>query len=351
MKNKRMSAVNLVITDALITAISIGIFMLFYFGGISKNNKNVNKTADNTEIKGAVNILDDNKEDTSRNLFSNNTSNFDEFNKSVNNNSNSNRKFVSSVPHEAEAIHNYKRKVTKLHSYKNDNEEFNVNKVELGENENKVTYYLADVYVTNVKYIKTAFAEKSYGKNVKERGDIIAKENNAKLAISGDSYGSNEKGVVIRNGKLYRTECNNSDVGVLYSDGTMVDYSNLTYNSGITIAKKPWQAWNFGPELLDAKGNIVSSFNTTSYVYGDNPRCAFGYVKPGHYKFVVVDGHDIGYSRGVTLTELAQIMKDEGCTSAYNLDGGGTATMVYDGTTINSPSDKREISDIIYLGE
>lgn len=349
MKNKRMSIINLIITDMLLSSIALGIFMFLYFRKMP-NKIQTEKTVSSNNENNYKDIQDVNENNNS-NIFLNNNSNsnFNEFNKK-NNNSNYSRKYVSSVPHEAEDIHNYKRETTKLHEYKNSNEEFTVSKVELGENANKVTYYLADVYVTNVKYIKTAFAEGSFGKNVKERGEIIAKENNAKLAISGDSYGSNEKGVVIRNGKLYRTECNTSDVGVLYSDGTMENYSNITYNSGITIAKKPWQAWNFGPELLDAHGNVVKSFNTTSYVYGNNPRCAIGYIKPGHYKFIVVDGHDVGYSRGVTLTELAQIMKDEGCRLAYNLDGGGTATMVYDGKTINSPSDKREISDIIYLG-
>ena len=54
--------------------------------------------------------------------------------------------------------------------------------------------------------------------------------------------------------------------------------------------------------------------------------------------------------------ELAEIMKKEGCQTAYNLDGGGSTTMYFNGRVINNPTtygDKvveRSISDIVYVG-
>ncbi len=67
--------------------------------------------------------------------------------------------------------------------------------------------------------------------------------------------------------------------------------------------------------------------------------------------FVVVDGRQDGHSRGVTMGELAQIMIDLGATTAYNLDGGGSSTMYYDGEVVNSPSNggERGTSDILYV--
>jgi exopolysaccharide biosynthesis protein len=68
--------------------------------------------------------------------------------------------------------------------------------------------------------------------------------------------------------------------------------------------------------------------------------------------FVVVDGRNPGYSKGVTMSEFAQIFKDLGCTTAYNLDGGGSSTMYFLGNMVNNPLGKdneRRISDILYI--
>lgn len=215
----------------------------------------------------------------------------------------------------------------------------------------KITYYTADIYVTNVRYFKTAFAESEYGKNIKDTIDNIAEENNAILAVNGDFYGNGEDGIVIRNGVLYRSNINDADICVLFTDGTMKTYSPQDFNCDNVISAGAWQAWTFGPALLDGTGNVLSSFNTTSYLNSENPRTAIGYVSPGHYVFVVVDGRSEGHSKGATLSELAQIMAHEGCISAYNLDGGKSSGMVFKGSYINEPvSGGREVSDIVYIG-
>ena len=61
---------------------------------------------------------------------------------------------------------------------------------------------------------------------------------------------------------------------------------------------------------------------------------------------VVVDGRQPGYSQGVTLAELAQILKDNGAYHAINLDGGGSSTLVVEGAmsrpkVLNSPVNHR----------
>ena len=75
-------------------------------------------------------------------------------------------------------------------------------------------------------------------------------------------------------------------------------------------------------------------------------------IDANHLVFVVVDGRSPGYSEGVTLPELAQIMADLGATTAYNLDGGGSSTMYFDGEVVNDPlgkGDERGVSDILYV--
>lgn len=237
-------------------------------------------------------------------------------------------------------------------TYEDDNKSVTITEVQLGAGDDIITYYMADIYVTGVKHIETAFASGEYGKNIRDDVDDMASENNAVLAISGDFYGNSESGVVIRNGVLYRTKVNDADICVLYTDGTMQTYSPEEFDADKVIASGAWQAWTFGPALLDGSGNVLSTFNSTSYLNSKNPRGAIGYVDKGHYVLVVVDGRKEGHSTGTTLTELAQIMSDMGCKTAYNLDGGKSAIMVYNDEVINKPSDGgRTISDIIYIGK
>ena len=45
------------------------------------------------------------------------------------------------------------------------------------------------------------------------------------------------------------------------------------------------------------------------------------------------------YSVGATLSELADIMRQLGCSEALNLDGGGSSTLWFEGQVVNRPSD------------
>jgi len=238
---------------------------------------------------------------------------------------------------------------TLLHTLSEEDIYLTITKTELGGDSEKITYYTADIYLTNVNQLKTAFAKGTYGKNIRETTLQMAVDNQALLAISGDSYGNNEKGVVARNGIRYRSETNDAEVCVLFTDGTMKIYEPDQLTRENVLEQDVWQAWNFGPSLLE-DGKVKSTFQTTSYLNRTNPRCAIGYAEPGHYLLVLVDGRNQGYSKGATMTELAQIMADEGCVLAYNLDGGKSSAMVYQGEYVNQPADGgRTISDIIYL--
>ncbi|MEZ4358142.1 MAG: hypothetical protein R2876_05900 [Eubacteriales bacterium] len=86
-------------------------------------------------------------------------------------------------------------------SYKSANVNISIEKVQ----EDDVTYYVADIYIADIKYFKTAFAKDTYGKGYHEGTDTIAENNDAIIAINGDYY-ANNAGIVIRNGVLYRDE-------------------------------------------------------------------------------------------------------------------------------------------------
>ncbi len=72
--------------------------------------------------------------------------------------------------------------------------------------------------------------------------------------------------------------------------------------------------------------------------WGTAPRTAIGQKKDGTVVFVVVDGRQPGYSMGVTMKQLQEIMVDAGCYNAANLDGGSSTVLSYNDDIINQPS-------------
>lgn len=72
--------------------------------------------------------------------------------------------------------------------------------------------------------------------------------------------------------------------------------------------------------------------------WGTGPRTAIGQRKDGTVVFVVVDGRQPGYSMGVTMKKLQEIMVEEDCYNAANLDGGSSTVMSYKNKIVNSPS-------------
>ena len=207
-----------------------------------------------------------------------------------------------------------------------------------------LSYHVADIYVSDIKYLRSAFGQKGYGS--RSLAADIAADNNAIVAISGDYYSARLEGIVIRNGMLYR-ETRFQDVCILLGDGRMITLANKDVDLDQLREAAPWQVWSFGPMLLD-NGKAMTTF--TSDVVRKNPRSAIGYAEPGHYYFVQVDGRGGYGSRGMTMSELAELFESLGCETAYNLDGGQTAGIVWQGELISFPYG-RSVSDIIYIAD
>jgi hypothetical protein len=228
--------------------------------------------------------------------------------------------------------------------YRSANMAVGVNKLAVGD----AVCTIADIYLSEIEQFRTAFATGVYGRSLRDEVLDMAVANNAILAISGDYYGIRDQGIVIRNGELYR-DVLFQDVLVMYYDGSMETTTKADFNIDRVLTEGAWQAWSFGPMLLD-NGQPMTRFN--SQVTPDNPRGAIGYYEPGHYCFVLVDGRQPGYSNGMSLQELSQLFYDLGCSAAYNLDGGESAVMTFMDQIANQPyKDGRQISDIVYIAE
>ena len=239
-------------------------------------------------------------------------------------------------------------------SYKDSNVDINITTVR----KNNTTVYVADVKLSDSSYLKTALAYDSFGTNVTEATSSMAGNNNAILAVNGDYYGADRSGYVIKNGVIYRNTVRSDseypDLAV-YKDGSF----KIIYETEVTaeelLADGVVNLFAFGPSLIE-NGEISVDQNTeVRQAMTKNPRTAIGIVDKNHYILVVSDGRT-NESKGLSLYELAEVLKEYGATTAYNLDGGGSSTMYFNGNIVNNPTtnghniSEREVSDIVYIG-
>jgi len=232
-----------------------------------------------------------------------------------------------------------------------------VSTVVTGTGDDTVTYYVADVTLTDATQLRSAFADDSFGENITQTTSAIAEANDALFAINGDYYGFRDTGIEIRNGVVYRDSPAREGLA-FWLDGSVTVYDETTTSAQELLDSGVWNTVSFGPALVE-DGAVVDGIESVEVdtnignhsIQGEQPRTAIGVIDDNHLVFVVVDGRSPGYSKGVTMTELAQIMIGLGATTAYNLDGGGSSTMYYDGRVVNTPSNggERGTSDILYV--
>ena len=233
-----------------------------------------------------------------------------------------------------------------------------ISTVVTGSGTDTVTYYVADVELSDATDLRAGFANNQFGTNIIEDTSEMAEYYGAIFAINGDYYGFRETGIVIRNGVVYRDD--GARVGLaIYEDGTMEVYDETTTTADELLAAGVWNTMSFGPALVN-DGEIVDGIDEievdTNFgnhsIQGEQPRAGIGIIGENHFVFVVVDGRSPGYSDGVTMTGFAEIFLELGATEAYNLDGGGSATMYFNGELVNNPlgrGEERGTSDILYI--
>lgn len=218
--------------------------------------------------------------------------------------------------------------------------------------------YIADVQLKDASLLRAGLADGAFGRNVGEATSVIAEEVGAILAINGDYYGFRDESFVMRNGYLYRDTARSgygNDDLVIYEDGTFAIVDEANSDAQALADEGAVQIFSFGPGLVEDGEITVNEATEVEQAMRSNPRTAIGMIEPLHYLLVVSDGRT-DESEGLTLMEIAQVMQDLGCQTAYNLDGGGSSTMWFMGEVVNVPTDgrsirERSVSDIVYIGE
>lgn len=217
--------------------------------------------------------------------------------------------------------------------------------------------YLADVVLKDPSYLKTGLAGGAFGRNIAETTSSIAEENGAIFAVNGDYYGFRDRGFVMRGGYLYRETAQRGGQAdlVIYGDGRLEVVEEASSDAAELAKAGAVHIFSFGPGLLRDGEITVNETSEVEQAMRSNPRTAIGEIGPLHYLFVVSDGRT-EESAGLTLFQLAEVMRELDCRTAYNLDGGGSSTMWFLGRVVNHPTSgwregERKVSDIVYIGE
>lgn len=175
---------------------------------------------------------------------------------------------------------------------------------------------------------------------------IVARDNRNVLAINNDycqgRYPSknNSVGVIVREGKILWDKTRkpgyvgfpNLDTLALFPNGMMQVYDNAEHTGQEYLDMGATDVLAFGPWLIrDGQLNEQARIKI-----GNNaaPRTAIGMVEPGHYWAMMLEGRS-KQSKGGPVWFLAERMLEKGCVTAFNLDGGETACMLFMGRQLN----------------
>lgn len=193
----------------------------------------------------------------------------------------------------------------------------------------------------------------------------LAKESQAVCAITDDFYRYRVKykqrpGIVVRDSAVKsdrtyeqdRSRIPSLEVLAMFGDGTLKTFASDAYTAREYIDMGVTDTWAFGPSLVQ-EGEVPRYFYSKDYRSYREPRCAFGMLEPGKYCALVITGRKTG-SRGAYFGWMAEKMREMGAKEALNLDGGGTAALIFQGEILNHSEknqSSRQVSGLIAFRE
>lgn len=222
--------------------------------------------------------------------------------------------------------------------------------------EQSVTYGTNITYVyvtlTDATQLRTALAAKFPSKKL-QPVDVMARQNNAVLAINGDYFTYHKQGIVVRGGETLRFQPReHRDTLVIDDQGDFTILTKTTKAAWEALTVTPREAFCFGPGLIvDGEPQTFRASDKVSC--GANTKaqrlaiCQLGHLE---YLLVATEGPEQDKKAGLTLPEFTELLLQTGAKQAYNLDGGSSVTVMLGDNRINAPGTKnRNVGDIIYF--
>ncbi len=219
-------------------------------------------------------------------------------------------------------------------------------------------YWIADIEIQDPSQLRTAAAE-GFDSKGSESGSVLARRMNAVLAVNGDYYCYNTNSsanVTIRQGitfknKLLRSPC--QDVLLIDEDGDFHGVEDpRSGDIGTEIdGKKIINAFYFGPLLVN-NGKIRKD-KPPLHMNPNDPAQRVAIAQTGHLKYrVIVTGPNERGSKAFRFEDWREFVAGmDDILVAYNLDGGDSSVLVFNGQKINDPENRNErpLADIIYF--
>ncbi|MDO4982419.1 MAG: phosphodiester glycosidase family protein [Eubacteriales bacterium] len=214
---------------------------------------------------------------------------------------------------------------------------------------------VAEIKVADGSQLRRKLSEDAYGSSVQNYASALADSANAVVAMNADFYGFRQIGVTVYNRQLFRFSPDKLDNCFINSAGDMLfmkagsiadEYQMQQYIADNDILF----SLSFGPILVD---NGVLQ-HCDSYPIGEMnleySRAGLGMVDDLHYLYMTVN-HCNGQNPRCNVNEFGELMYSKGCVKAYNLDGGQTSEIVFNGRPINyiDFNAERTVTDIIYF--
>lgn len=229
-----------------------------------------------------------------------------------------------------------------------------------GADERGRTYWIADIEIADASQLRTAAADApgAFDSNGTDEGPVIARRMNAVLAIDGDyfNYGyNNAVHVTIRQGVTFENNLRTrkcQDVLVIDEDGDFHGIEDpVAGDVGTEInGKKIINAFYFGPLLVN-NGQVRKK--DPSHMKKDQFSQRVAICQTGHLKYrVIVTGPNRDGSKAFKFDPWRDFVASfDDIQVAYNLDGGDSAFMYFNGRRINDPksTNERLLADIIYF--
>ena len=225
--------------------------------------------------------------------------------------------------------------------------------------------WIARVKIADASQLRSVMAGR-YGTQKVAYVSTMAKRTNAVLAINGDYFGYHNEGVVIRQGHNYRIRLNEdepADVLLIDADGNfrvvlsatkenftpVYDELGGAFDEGGTIVN----SYTFGPAFIVDGQRTRESFSRADDKKGESVAQRMVFAQDGELSYVCIcsEGPESDNSNGLTLDQIADYVETLGLQTAYNLDGGGSASVVFNKEKINSLSTRktRSVSDSVYF--
>ncbi len=236
--------------------------------------------------------------------------------------------------------------------------------------------FVADIVVSDPSQLRTASMQDADFSNKNHQGTVTTMSDNkhmrAVVAMNGDSWGAKEKndyGVVFRQGNLIHAKLDKS--GKRRMDLLLIDENGDFH--GIHSAQdgdlddpyryegiKILNIFSFGPILVE-NGEAVADFqgadtdrgNGGTWMYmrseKDSTRMVLCQAGPLHYKIITSVGK-YNHNPGLTLHQIAEFAASQGVQFAYNMDGGDSTVLYFNGKQVNPKTGQpRDVWDIIYF--